>query len=292
MSDSQPYLSICSMYRDLAEYLPEWIEFHRLVGAERFFLYDNESTDSCLDVLAPYIDQGIVEVRYWPGAPFYRAKRNPGELPFAKQPAPFGLGAAFDDCLRRHRHDSRWIAFLDIDEFFFSPGGLSLSEVLADFEAWPGVAVSRLNFGTSGHRHKPRGLVIENYLHRESYESCPPGHKSLVKSVVDPARTLRCLSVHRFLHESGSTVDEKGRPLDDSVNASEISLSKLRINHYWMKSEEEFEAKQARWEAANSDRYPRPRLDPALHEYFEGEYDDEITSHVPALKERLARVQA
>ena len=45
------YLSVCAIYRNEAPYLAEWIEFHRLVGAERFFLYDNGSTASGSSVL-------------------------------------------------------------------------------------------------------------------------------------------------------------------------------------------------------------------------------------------------
>ena len=44
-SRSEDYLAACTIYRDAAEYLPEWIEFHRLMGVERFFLYDNGSAD-------------------------------------------------------------------------------------------------------------------------------------------------------------------------------------------------------------------------------------------------------
>ena len=40
------YLAICTIYRDNAPYFREWIEFHRLVGVERFFLYNNRSDDS------------------------------------------------------------------------------------------------------------------------------------------------------------------------------------------------------------------------------------------------------
>ena len=50
----QPYLAACTIYRDAASYLAEWIEFHRLLGVERFFLYDNGSTDDHREVLAPY----------------------------------------------------------------------------------------------------------------------------------------------------------------------------------------------------------------------------------------------
>ena len=54
----QPYLAACTIYRDAASYLAEWIEFHRLVGVERFFLYDNGSVDDHREVLAPYVDAG------------------------------------------------------------------------------------------------------------------------------------------------------------------------------------------------------------------------------------------
>ena len=36
----------------------EWVEFHRLVGVERFFLYNNFSEDNHMEVLAPYIEEG------------------------------------------------------------------------------------------------------------------------------------------------------------------------------------------------------------------------------------------
>lgn len=102
------YLAIAAIYRDDAAYLAEWIEFHRLVGAERFFLYDNLSTDEHRSVLDPYVREGVVVVHDWP------------------QTFPSGQVPAFADCLERHRDDARWIAFLDVDEFLFSPTDSSL----------------------------------------------------------------------------------------------------------------------------------------------------------------------
>jgi hypothetical protein len=52
------YLAACTIYRDDAAYLAEWIEFHRLMGVERFFLYDNGSTDHQSEVLAGYLARG------------------------------------------------------------------------------------------------------------------------------------------------------------------------------------------------------------------------------------------
>ena len=113
-------LAVCAIYRDEADYLAEWVEFHRLVGAERFFLYNNFSEDHHREVLAPYVEEGLVTVRDWPVLD--------GRV---------GQIAAYDDYLRWHRYDSRWIAFIDLDEFLFSPGRSSLPDVLADFEEWP-----------------------------------------------------------------------------------------------------------------------------------------------------------
>jgi len=169
------YLSACTIYRDAASYLAEWIEFHRLMGVERFFLYDNGSADGHREVLAPYVDDGTAVVHDWP-------------MPFVGDGGRgLALRHAFDHCLRAHREDSRWIAFLDIDEFLFSPGGDPLPRLLPDYEEYPGLCVSRAEFGTSGHRARPPGLVIENYVHRRRVK---PDDWVPVKSVVDPHRAI------------------------------------------------------------------------------------------------------
>jgi hypothetical protein len=66
------YLAACAIYLNEAPNLQEWIEFHRLVGVERFYLYNDNSTDDHRAVLAPYVDEGIVVLKDWsirPGQP-------------------------------------------------------------------------------------------------------------------------------------------------------------------------------------------------------------------------------
>ena len=62
------YLAASTICRDDAEYLPEWIEFHRLVGVERFFLYDNGSTDDHHGSSLPTASEGTATLgdRAWP----------------------------------------------------------------------------------------------------------------------------------------------------------------------------------------------------------------------------------
>src|SRR5207247_1333277 len=142
-----------------------------------------------------------------------------------------------------HREDSRWIAFLDADEFLFSPTGKSLPAVLSDYEEWPGVGANWATFGTSGHRIKPSGLVIENYTVRLNSRL-----DRLIKSIVDPTRTTRCLGPHGFAYLNGSAVDENRYPIGGGATTY-VSSSRLRVNHYLSKSEEEFRSKLASREA-------------------------------------------
>src|ERR1043165_6925717 len=173
MADKPHYLGVAAIYRWEAENLREWVAFHRVVGVERFFLYDNASEDEHLEALAPFIDDGSVTVHPWPVFP--------------------GQGSAYDHALACHGHETRWIAFLDVDEFLFSPTGRTLPDVLADFEEFSAVEVSRIDFGPSGHKTKPSGPVIESYVRRRSYESAETDWEH-VKSIVDPSRAERAFN--------------------------------------------------------------------------------------------------
>ena len=54
---SKPYLSICAIYRWEGPYLREWVAFHKLMGIERIYLYNNRSEDDGhREALAPYVD--------------------------------------------------------------------------------------------------------------------------------------------------------------------------------------------------------------------------------------------
>jgi hypothetical protein len=217
----ESYLALCAIYRDEAPYLREWIEFHRLAGVERFFLYDNRSSDDHERILAPYIEEGLVVVHDWPTYP--------------------GQVAAYEHCLEHHGASARWIAFIDADEFLFSPTGRPLGEVLRGFEHFPGVAANWAVFGTSGHAEPPPGLVIESYLDRIEH---PDAH--WYKSIVDPTRVAAVsFEVHDFLYVSGSAVDENMYPAAGGWTKS-ISRSLLRVNHYVTKSEAEHRHRRSR----------------------------------------------
>ena len=271
-SEPDVYLAACLMYRNEAPYLAEWLEFHRLVGVERFFLYDNESDDDHLDVLAPYIEEGIVVLHDWPGVSNLAAG-------VAAQQA-----AAYDHCIAEHGAEARWIAVLDGDEFLFSPTGRPLPEVLGEYERWPAIAVNTPRFGPSGHVTRPSGLVLENYTIR--VDSDGPCH---VKSVVDPCAVTQALGAHRFEPRRGVTVDENGYPVYWNKTTSP-SFARLRVNHYFARSEQELRAKHAR---RTSDRAASvrqlPRSEELQRRYATGVRDLTIQRYLPELRAALER---
>ena len=261
-----PYLSVCSCLGYDAPYLYEWLEFHRLVGVERFFLYNNGDREVQREMLAPYVEEGIVELHDW------------RVFPAPQMPA-------FRDCIVRHKHDSRWIGFIDTDEFLFSPTGRPMPDVLRDYERWSGVGVCRAFFGPSGHKQKPDGLVIESYRRRLTK------HKGsgFVKSIIDPPRAVRAMNPHWFRFEDRMpTVDENGEPVNEQY-AKAVTFEKLRINHYWTRSEEEWAQKSARLRPDTGTDYREDWTPEHMRslDLETGELDDTIQPLVPPLKEAL-----
>ena len=124
-------LAVCAVFKDEAAYLREWVEFHQLMGVERFYLYNNGSDDRYIDAVQMHIDAGTVVLHEWP--------RRPAQLD------------AYEHCLRTHGAETDWLAFIDVDEFLFSPKAKLLPDVLAQYAAYPGVGVNWVMFGSAGH---------------------------------------------------------------------------------------------------------------------------------------------
>ena len=269
------YLAIGAIYRNEAPYLAEWIEFHRLVGAERFYLYDNESDDDHLEVLAPYVEEGLVVIHPWPGSSVTGPELNVVQM------------GAYEHCIATHAEEARWIAIIDVDEFLFSPTGRPVSAMLTEYERWPAIVANSLKYGPSDVPEQPGDLVIERHTQvLDIWEG------QLVKSIVDPSAVTGALNAHRFVPRAGATVDEHGYPVMHTRAMHRTSFDRLRINHYFARSAEEYRAKHAR---RITDRPIPPGVIPEGRWYAEARgsadeepvYDRSIFGYLPALREAL-----
>ena len=130
--------------------------------------------------------------------------------------------------------------------------------------------------------------MIESYLWRNDEPHEP--RNRLFKCVVDPARVMRCLDPHSFAFTEGSLVDERKQPVEGQFTERPL-YSKLRINHYYTRSEEEAARKYAK--GRGSDAVKMRGGDAPLehlHERLNQKRDDTILGYAPALRKALAEV--
>ena len=227
----QYYLAVCAIAKDEGPYFKEWIEWHRKQGVEKFYIYDNESTDCTKEVLAPYIESGLVEYTYFPG---YRRQL-----------------AAYDDCLEKHRLAARWIAFIDLDEFIVPIQDKTIPEFLRKFEDFPAVEINWLIYGSGGSKTKVPGTMMERFKHHSRPEHLLNRH---VKSIVNPRRVFTMIGCHEVARISGHAADSHGNPIKKHFREREPQQDVIRINHYAVRSYEEFLEKQARGRASGTER--------------------------------------
>lgn len=223
-------LSVCAIMKNEGPYLVEWLEFHKLVGVERFYLYNNNSTDNTVNILDVYTDRGEVILHDWPLEINQQLK-------------------AYTHCLKNYKTESEWIAFIDLDEFLFPTEKDNLQEILEEFVGYSGIGVNWLMFGTSNHEKKTKGLQIENYTKRAKNNYAP---NKAIKSIVNSSKTIRPLNPHHFLHSKGRLVTENKERIIGHRKTKSHSVKKIRINHYFTRSKEESREKMMRGRADNN----------------------------------------
>lgn len=267
----QHYLVVAAMFKDEGPYLAEWVGHHLAQGVDHIVLYDNASSDDGASQVQPWVDSGHVTLIHWP------------------EPKTKGSQyAAVHHSLDLMRDRARWIAFLDVDEFLFNPTGNDVPGALRSFEDEVGIDVHWVTYGSSGHVEKPAGSVRDSYLYR-----APIAFKRnrQFKTVVDPrAAVKRKPRTHEWqFHGGRRSVNEARMSLDTVGTIGDrlerrlhrhlpslhrwlaerfplrfsyyyvimrpVSAATLRINHYVVKSRQEFAEKQRRHGADRADKY-------------------------------------
>lgn len=217
-------MAIVSIAKNEGAYVKEWIEYHRLVGIDKFYFYDNESEDDTLRMLQPYIDSGIVTYTLIKG--------------IARQLD------AYNDAIKKHKDECRYMAFIDLDEYLkptipFKPIYRVVDEILEAYgRGGVGVGVNWAVFGTSGHKFTPKGLTVLNFIKRGNNREPKNAH---IKTIANPREISYYISPHYPLYKLGAySVNETGDEHLYVWFSDKREYKNLRINHYYTKSEEQY----------------------------------------------------
>jgi Glycosyltransferase family 92 len=220
-------ISAACIINNEARFLKEWLDFHMLVGIEHFFLFNNRSTDNYLDVLAPYIKKGTVDIINW----------DTGET---SGDAWIHLETeALSSALRLARGRSKWLALIDTDEYLFPMKGESLNETLAEFEPYGSVSVRYTVFGTNSVQLIPADKLLIESLTKSCVDTSQ--HNKLFKSIVRPEFVDSCINSHYCeLMPGFINVTEDFKPLNPETIAT-VQNKKLSLNHYWSRDLDYFQ---------------------------------------------------
>lgn len=236
-------LGITCMRND-GVYAPEWIAHHLAAGFDRMLVLSHDNTDdtgAVLDGLAQ--DPRVAHVTFTPKGKKsvqWQALKLAQDHPWVAQ--------------------AEWALFFDCDEFLCLPQGGSLGDLIAGLEARQGrfdaLALPWRLYGSGGQDRREDGLTPERFRQCAPMDlHFPMAH--LFKTLHRPS-AFRTLGVHRPRAKKSKPArwlgpDGSELPAGFAGNDGAISLYGLGqgprlawLNHYSLRSREEFLVKRAR----------------------------------------------
>ncbi|CAG7902589.1 unnamed protein product [Brassica rapa] len=220
---------VCTMTRNTANVLREWVMYHAGIGVSRWFIYDNNSDDDIVSAVKNLKNCGYnVSRHFWPWIKTQEA--------------------GFANCAIRAKRDCEWVAFIDVDEFFYIPSGQTLTQVIKKCTTPSSSSSSKIgeirtschSFGPSGLKDPPRRGVMASYTCRMSQ---PERHKSIVRP--ETLNTTLINVVHHFQLKEGFTFVD-------------VEKDAMIINHYkyqvWDIFKEKFKRRVATYVADWQDK--------------------------------------
>ena len=252
-------LSITAIMKNEKPYLKEWLEYHILQGTEHFYLCDNDSTDGSKEYLQLYIETGLITY-----------------IPMSGKNQQL---VCYDKVVKEYGNESRWMAFIDLDEFLVPLQADNMVDFLQEFTDVDEVSLHWMNYGDNGLFKRESGLVTEAF----TAHGAKLNHT--VKSIVRPDSVIdfKAFGSNHYVPVKGRSVNEYHKPVSYMLSFN-ISGDKARVNHYVTKSFGEFINKKQRG-------HPEGTAIDYKYYFFHNENDvkndTSMRRFLPKLKERM-----
>lgn len=264
------YVSLCGIFKNEAPYLKEWIEYYKIVGVDHIYLYNNNSDDNFMKIIAPYVDEGFVTLVDWP----YNQKQM----------------EAYKDCAKRFRSETYWLGFIDIDEFVVPVADDNIKSFFKRFNDRPSVLLYWRMFGTSGIKERD----IKSTLVTESFISSWPKYDDIGKCFLNTNYEISDKQpiLHHMLWTRYRGKDYPPVNCFDNVcprdwyNPVANKKFPIQINHYVLKSYNEYLAKVKKSDVFFKSN-PKGQEHFQRHEKRSTGTDTEIQKYVGELKQAM-----
>lgn len=222
---------ICTCFKNESPNLKEWIEYHKLIGVDHFYLYNNNSNDNFQEVLAPYIAENIVTLIDFPQTPVQ----------------PY----CYEHWIKNFRSESSWVALIDVDEYFVPLRVNNIKDWLKKWQKYPIILVYWKMFGTSGRiEHDDNKLITEQYTN--SWPKLYDCGKVILNTEYDFPISIGMMhstsTKYRGLNISPINVWRKY--VNYGIHRYSRKEIDIQLNHYWSGSYSKYVEKQARGDSA------------------------------------------
>jgi hypothetical protein len=229
-------LAIGAIFRNEKEYILEWIAWHQSQGIDKFIIYDNESDDGTSELLKLLAERSIIDL-----------------YSIGREGKPQII--AYQKILQDYKDKVELITFIDADEFLVPYDDYKAADHIAELfsdDSVGGLAINWRIYGTSDQEHCLDGFVIDRFTKAASDER---SRNHYIKSVYRP-ELIKDIYPHRavldknyrYINTSGdnvlfATYEGGVKPVATGATSGvtyEVCDKRLRVNHYALKSKEEF----------------------------------------------------
>jgi len=222
-------LAVCIVCKDDLDCLKENIEYHTLIGVEHFFIYDHNSAIPLKDALRQYKNVTVELVG------------NTGDTRISGHRLR---------CWEKNKDNFQWIGYIDTDEFIvMKNGNTDLKEFLKPYEKYGGLVIYWRNFGSSGYKKKQKS-VIRSYTKCKSHYG--PGYKTILNTQFGKPHQ----NPHICHYSRGKFAVDEGfnKVVSPPRNNKVKRANEIQINHYLIRSEEDYIEKVRRTGAVTPKR--------------------------------------
>jgi glycosyltransferase involved in cell wall biosynthesis len=219
--------AVCLIAKNEERAIAEWLAYQRVIGFDRVYVYDNGSTDETSSIVKWIASKDpAIEYRAWPDMPGRRPQIS-----------------AYNDVLQRSSEE--WIAFFDTDEFLVLHEHPTVNQLLSSMPPDAGaIAVNWLLFGSNNHVTAGPELVVDRF----KMCAVPQYAKNRFCKSIVRRNFVDTMLVHTATLRRGRYVNASGQSvvIENEAKTEHIRFDIAQLNHYAVKSREEFLVKKSR----------------------------------------------
>ena len=217
--------ALCVMAKREKNYIVEFVDYYKKLGASKIFIYDNNDVDGerYNTILEKYINDKFVEIFDYRG--LFKPQAN-----------------AYNECYTKNKYEYNWFVFYDIDEYLYFTNFTNINDFLSQpqFENCSSILINWKYYGDNDKLYyepkplKERFTKPYNFSERAKRDILLYG---AAKTIARGGGNITWAHFPHFLNDSkmcnalGHFVEKPLSPPDHSV---------AYIKHYATKSTEEY----------------------------------------------------